>query len=159
MPSQSLEPSPPKRGRGQPPFKPTPEQRQLVEGMAAYGIPHEAMCLLIQNSVNGKHVARPLLERAFHTELKRGEVAANVKVIGGLFKNATTATDQYPGGNPICQIFWAKTRLRWKDHSHDLPPPLEPTEDEPEIGFDIARRIAFALDVTPPKQIAKPKKP
>ena len=46
-----------KRGRGQPKFEPTPEQRSQVKLMKAVGIPEDRVCKTITNPRTGKPVA------------------------------------------------------------------------------------------------------
>lgn len=89
-------------------YKPTDDQRKQVETMAAYGIP----ALDIAN-VLGIH--RATLDRHYRAELDRATTMANAKVAGYLFENAKK-------GNVTAQIFWLKTRARWKEppaeHQH-----------------------------------------
>lgn len=127
--------------------------------MSACGIPEHEMVVIITNPKTKKPISPVTLRKHFRAELDRGILTTNMKVMAGLFKNATTATAANPGGNPILQMFWAKTRLHWRDNvpmGADLPPPGDAEDaDEIKINYEIARRIAYALDVTPPRQIAK----
>ena len=97
-----------------PKFTPTAEQRDLVEQLAAFGIPQEDIVQFVKKK-DGTPVTEKTLRQYFRAELDSGGVKANVKVAKGLFKNATTPTDTHPGGNPTSQIFWLKTRGRWKE--------------------------------------------
>lgn len=97
-----------------PSFQPTAEQRELVEQLAAFGIPQDDIANFIKGK-NGEPITERTLRKYFRAELDSGEVKANVKVAKGLYKNATTPTDTHPGGNPTSQIFWLKTRGRWKE--------------------------------------------
>lgn len=157
----------PKRQRGRPEgtgYHPTPAQREQVELMAACGIPEEDMVVLIINPKSKKPISPVTLRKHFREELDRGILGANMKVIGGLFKNATTKTKLYPAGNPILQIFWAKCRLRWNQSAgtvggllgdRSAPPPLPDEDIVP--NFELARRIAFALSqaIATPKPVKK----
>ena len=105
-----------------PSFQPTAEHRELVEQLAAFGIPQGDIAKFIKGK-NGDPITERTMRKYFRYELDCGEVKANVKVAKGLFKNATTATDSHPGGNPTSQIFWLKTRGGWKE----TPKPLELT--------------------------------
>ncbi|MHB0973944.1 MAG: hypothetical protein ACYC0P_06855 [Thiobacillus sp.] len=105
-----------------PTFEPTAEHRELVEQLAAFGIPQPDIANFVKGK-NGKPITERTLRKYFRTELDSGEVKANVKVARGLFKNATTATETHPGGNPTSQIFWLKTRGGWKE----TPKPIELT--------------------------------
>ena len=54
-----------KRGRGQPKFKPTPDQRSQAKLMKALGIPEDRICKTIINPRTKKPVAPVTLARAF----------------------------------------------------------------------------------------------
>lgn len=105
-----------------PSFQPTPEQREIVEQLTAFGIAQEDVAKFIKGK-NGEPITERTLRKYFRAELDSGEVKANVKVAKGLFKNATTPTESHPGGNPTSQIFWLKTRGGWKE----APKPIELT--------------------------------
>ncbi len=153
----------PKRKAGNPnfkPFEPTAEQRVLVEAMTGYGIPQQDIVTLIINPKTGKPINEVTLRDHFRPEINRGLAAANTKVVGALFKNATTPTPTYPGGIPTAQIFWLKARLGWKDGSgpgDNTPPP----QGANEVSLrDTARRVAFLLysgarDKAKPKPVKK----
>ncbi|HWV44106.1 hypothetical protein [Pseudorhodoplanes sp.] len=93
---------------GRKPYTPTPEQRKQVETMSAYGIPGAEIAKVL-----GIH--RATLDRHYREELDRASTMANAKVAGFLYKNAEA-------GNVTAQIFWLKTRARWKEppaeHKH-----------------------------------------
>src|SRR5258706_16304243 len=61
-----------KRGRGQPKFEPTPDQRSQVKLMKAVGIPEDRICKTITNPRTRKPVAPMTLARAFAAELESG---------------------------------------------------------------------------------------
>ena len=86
---------------GRPAFEPTDEQRKLVRDLSAYGIPQEdiARFLGIHHNTLRKH---------FRDELDKAEIEANSKVAASLFNAAIN-------GNMTAAIFWAKTRMRWKE--------------------------------------------
>ena len=90
-----------------PTFKPTDEQRRLVEQFAAFGIPVEQMVHLITSDA-GKPIAENTLRKHFRTELETGTVKANAKIARTLFEKAS-------GGDTTAMIFWLKTRARWKE--------------------------------------------
>lgn len=95
---------------GRPPFVPTAEQRKLVEALAGYGIPRDQICQLVTDK-NGKGICEDTLRKVFPAELGAGTAKANAKVAGALFKNAVENM------NVAAQIFWAKTRMGWKETS------------------------------------------
>lgn len=80
---------------------PDPAQRRQVEAMAAYGIPEEDMARVV--GIDPK-----TLRKHYREELDLGAVKANAQVAGFLFNSARN-------GNVTAQIFWLKTRARWKE--------------------------------------------
>lgn len=101
-------------GAGRSTFKPTDEQRELVEQLAAFGVRFEEMPVLVKDE-NGKSISLPTLTKYFSQELKQGKLKANVKVAQTLFKRAMS-------GENSCIIFWLKTQGGWKEapqtHEH-----------------------------------------
>lgn len=82
-------------------FHATDAQRELVEQMTGMG------CSLDQ--VGGVlKVSHDTIQRHFKHELATAVARANTKVAGALFQNAM-------GGNVTAQIFWLKTRARWRE--------------------------------------------
>ena len=61
-----------KRGRGQPKFEPTQDQRSQVKQMKALGIPEDRICKTITNPRTGKPVSPMTLARAFAREFASG---------------------------------------------------------------------------------------
>lgn len=136
-------PAPAKKNKGGRPkgsgaFRPTPEQRQLVEDMAAYGIPQDDMCRLVKNEKTGEPIALNTLRKSFAEELKTGSIKANVKVVGAMFKNATEKL------NVVSQIYWTKNRMGWREApgTSEGPPPSVIDEQRP---LEVARRVAFVM--------------
>ena len=72
-----------KRGRGQPKFEPTQDQRSQVKLMKAVGIPEDRICQTITNPRTGKPVAPMTLARAFAPELASGVRGDNAVIYGG----------------------------------------------------------------------------
>lgn len=87
--------------RGRPPFKPTKEQRDIVESTSGYGIPHDQIARLIG-------ITKPTLEKHFRNELDVGAAKANAKVVESLYEQAV-------GGNVTAAIWWTKARLKWSE--------------------------------------------
>jgi hypothetical protein len=81
--------------------KPDSAQRRQVEAMAAYGIPEPdiARVLCLDPKTLRKH---------YRDELDVGETKANAQVAGYLFNAAKN-------GNVTAQIFWLKTRAKWRE--------------------------------------------
>ncbi len=81
----------------------TDADRAMVRRMARIGIPQDtiAKCMEPPTTVE-------TLERYFKTELREASTKANAAIAGALFKNAME-------GNVAAQIFWCKTRLKWRE--------------------------------------------
>ena len=86
--------------------KPDPAQRRQVEAMAAYGIPEIDIAAVL--GVDPK-----TLRKHYREELDLGETKANAQVAGFLFNSARS-------GNVTAQIFWLKTRARWRETPTEL---------------------------------------
>jgi len=110
-----------KRGRGQPKFEPTPEQRSQVKLLKALGIPEDRICQTITNPRTGKPVAPMTLARAFTPELASG--ATEVHALVGNFILCAILGKKPALGDPIkseqvrmtAAIFYAKTKMGWKE--------------------------------------------
>tara|TARA_R110002110_G_scaffold112795_1_gene280207 strand:+ start:297 stop:635 length:339 start_codon:yes stop_codon:yes gene_type:complete len=89
--------------KGAPTFKPTDDERRLVEQMTACGIPQESQCLVIRDGIDDK-----TLRKHFRRELDTAATKANTKVAGTLFNKAL-------GGDTAAMIWWSKTRMGWKE--------------------------------------------
>ena len=86
--------------------KPDPALRRQVEAMAAYGIPEADISRVV-------HVDPKTLRKHYREELDPGESKANAQVAGFLFSAAKN-------GNVTAQIFWLKTRARWRETPVEL---------------------------------------
>lgn len=113
--------------------------------MAGAGIPEEDISRVIIHHSTNDPIGVKTLRKYFRNELDGGHTKADAQVAQGLFKNATTATETYPGGIPVAQIFWLKTRARWRTADKDTPPP--PTAPAPEQMDEMeqVRRLSFML--------------
>ncbi len=120
--------------------KPDPAQRRQVEAMAAYGIPEIDIAMVL--GVDPK-----TLRKHYRDELDMGETKANAQVAGFLFNSARS-------GNVTAQIFWLKTRARWREtplelrHSGSIAR-REMHEYSDEELMDIIRSAAAEQSVTP----------
>lgn len=92
---------------GRPAFEPTPEQRQMVKQLSAFGIPQSSICKMIVRDRN-QPISDETLRKYFADELELGTQEANAKVAGQLFKAAMD-------GNLGAICFWLKTRARWRE--------------------------------------------
>jgi hypothetical protein len=86
--------------------QPDPSQRRQVEAMAAYGIPETNISRVV--GIDPK-----TLRKCYRDELDLGETKANAQVAGFLFNAAKN-------GNVTAQIFWLKTRARWREMPAEL---------------------------------------
>ena len=86
--------------------RPDPEQRRQVEALAAYGIPEADISGVV--GIDPK-----TLRKYYREELDLGETKANAQVAGFLFNAAKN-------GNVTAQIFWLKTRARWRETPMEL---------------------------------------
>jgi hypothetical protein len=82
-------------------YKPDDAHRRQVEAMAAYGIPEPDIARVV--GIDPK-----TLRKYYRDELDLGSTKANAQVAGFLFNSARN-------GNVTAQIFWLKTRARWKE--------------------------------------------
>jgi hypothetical protein len=80
--------------------------RRQVEAMAAYGIPEINIAAVV--GVDPK-----TLRKHYRDELDFGETKANAQVAGYLFNAAKN-------GNVTAQIFWLKTRAKWRETPLEL---------------------------------------
>lgn len=101
-----------RRGRGQPPFQPTEDQRKQVELMVGLNLTHREIASLVFNPRTGKGISVNTLELHFRYELDNGAAKVNAKVGESLVKRALDL--QHPQG-ATCAIFYAKTRMGWKE--------------------------------------------
>src|SRR6266478_5843291 len=86
--------------------RPDPSQRRQVEAMAAYGISEDNISRVI--GIDPK-----TLRKHYRDELDLGETKANAQVAGFLFNAAKS-------GNVTAQIFWLKTRAKWRESPVEL---------------------------------------
>ena len=127
--------------------KPDPALRRQVEAMAAYGIPETDIARVI-------HVDPKTLRKHYREELDLGESKANAQVAGFLFSAAKN-------GNVTAQIFWLKTRARWREtpmelrHSGSIArKDLSEVSDEelPSIIYTVGYEVGLApIKVTEPE--------
>src|SRR4051794_40250987 len=83
-------------------YEATGDQRRLVRGMAAVGVPQESIATLLE-------IDAKTLRKHFRAELDRGSIEATAKVAQSLFQMATQ------GKNVAAAIFWMKARAGWRE--------------------------------------------
>ena len=82
-------------------FVVTDALREKARYLAGLGVPQDDIATIIC-------CAAKTLRRHFRDELDRGVAEANATISGSLFGAAK-------GGNVTAQIFWLKTRARWRE--------------------------------------------
>lgn len=112
MPTQPAPPRPEPRKGGRPPYQPTEKDRGTVQTMTAYGIPQDEIGAVLGIS----HVT---LRKYYAREIAVGATLANSKVAEALYQSATGDGPQ----KVTAQIFWLKTRARWKEPPHEVSGP------------------------------------
>ena len=86
---------------------PTDKSRQQVKALSGYGLPQDQ----IADTVG---ISESTLKKYYGDELRRGIAVANATVGEALHK-------QCRRGNTTALIFWAKTRMGWKERSiHEI---------------------------------------
>ena len=90
-----------------PSFKPTDADRERVKLMAAVGIPQDDIRKTIGRP---KGIGLMTLHKYFRDELDLGMIEANAQVGATLFQKALS-------GDTTAMIFWAKTRMGFKETS------------------------------------------
>ena len=147
-----------KRGRGQPKFEPTPEQRSQVKLMKAIGIPEDRICKTITNPRTRKPVAPMTLARAFAAELASGatEVHAHVGnfIICAILGKKPALGDAIKSEQVrmTAAIFYAKTRMGWKETVVNEP---ANKDDKPVLLDDARQRLIEEVDRIPARKEQK----
>ena len=94
--------------------------REKVRHLAGLGVPQDDIARILG-------CAPKTLRKRFRDELDRGAAEANATVAGSLFLAAK-------GGNIPAQIFWLKSRARWREpRAADDPAPSAEGESNPEV--------------------------
>jgi len=104
----------PRKGAGRPSFKPTAEQRNVVEKAAAFGLSYEQISLLVLKA-DKTPIEKTTLVKYFQAELDAGRPKAIATVAGALYNNAVRHN------NVTAQIFFLRTVGKWREVSvHEL---------------------------------------
>lgn len=80
---------------------PTDEGRKLVRTLSAVGITYEDIASKLE-------INSDTLVKYYRKELDDGRIDANATIGQSLFQSAKS-------GNTAAQVFWLKTRARWKE--------------------------------------------
>lgn len=147
----------PKRYHKQPgpkPFEPTAEQRRQVALMAGFGLPQDQIALLVLNPDTGNPINEATLKLRFRHELDLGIAQANLAVAQSLHQMAVGRPVQYDeegrlirselSPNPTSAIFWAKTRMRWRETS-----PFDGASTPDRAGQAARDKLATFLGLEP----------
>lgn len=124
-------------------FQPSDPQRELVRDLAAMGIRHEDICLVVKD-LKGKPIAPKTLRKYFREELDTATLRANAKVAGSLFR---FATDPRGGMKAVtAAIFWLKTRAQWKEtnafeHTGANGGPIETVVLDGHVSLEQAKAV------------------
>jgi hypothetical protein len=105
-------------------FVATDALREKARYLAGLGVPQDDIAKIIG-------CAAKTLRRHFRDELDRGVAEANATISGSLFGAAK-------GGNVTAQIFWLKTRARWREGSAAGDP-------VPNVGAGSSSEVVLVL--------------
>lgn len=94
-----------KKKRGRPPHVPTPVFREQVVKFKGLGFTHDQVASLLM-------ISDETLRRHYRRELDTAEINSNFNVINNLYN---IATDPDHRSSAQAAIFWAKTRLQWRE--------------------------------------------
>lgn len=122
---------------GRPSFQPSEKERAQCKTLAAMGVPHSDIAIVL-------HISEPTLRKYFRHELDAGSIEANAKVASALFRAATD--DKRP--SVVAQIFWLKTRAGWTEPGSERDPraPREEPPGKKEIASRAARTAQAGTD-------------
>jgi len=107
-------------------FKPTEENRRIVEQMAAVGIPQEGIARVV--GIDPK-----TLRKYFDEELSTAAIKANAKIGGTLYNKAVN-------GDTSAAIWWSKARMRWSEKT------------ETELSGELDSNINVEINFVPSNQ-------
>lgn len=131
---------------GRKPFVPTDEQREIVLVSVGLGFRQEEIVLLIKNPVTGESITEKTLRLHFKHEIESGVALVKLDVGRSIVKRARDL--QHPQG-ATCAIFFAKTRMGWKERQVVevenksgvlIPPPNTTPEDWIAAATAVANR-------------------
>lgn len=92
-----------KNNGGRKQYKPTNEQRALVQALASTGIKQDDIALVL-------NISKVTLNKYYRAELDTAAHKANAKVAQSLYNQAIS-------GNTAAAIFWLKIRAGWTEKS------------------------------------------
>lgn len=120
-------------------WRPTDEQRRVVEAMSACGVPHTAIAAVLG-------VNKETLEKHLRIELDTGLHKANARVAQflytGILGSATTPPFADEHDRMVSAMFWLKCRANWKETvTHEVIRPVaEMSDEELQVRLDLEER-------------------
>jgi hypothetical protein len=146
-------------------FVPDPAQRNMVRKLTGWGIPQQHICRVVTNPQTGKPLDPKSLRKHFALDIGTGAVEANFTV-GRLIYATILGLPPPPGTVAITNewaranlaIFWAETRMGWREPGKPLDPKSSRKHFAHETGtgaveanFTVGRLIlATILGLPPP---------
>ena len=129
-----------REGSGRKPFEPTAREREQVEAMAGYGVPHDQIACLVRDGIHHE-----TLYKYFRKDLDQGKAKANAKIGQTLFQQAVN-------GNTSAAIWWSKSQMGWREtnnmnHTSDdgtMTPKAEITDEQMRAKLE-----KFGIEVKP----------
>ena len=108
------------RAKGQVPFEPTDEQRELVAILAGTGVPQSVICRFITWPADALHddAGKPITDRTLR-KVFRAELDEGIEIAHAMLKKTAfhmAVVDKVPA----MAIFLLKTRLGWKEPAQDV---------------------------------------
>lgn len=113
--------------------EPTTATRGAVESMVAYGIPQDE----IAKSLG---ITKPTLAKHYREEIDTAATRANARVAQTLYK---MATDPNHKSCAASAMFWAKTRMGWRETNHVemSGPGGGPIQTEANVSDDLRQAL------------------
>ena len=88
--------------------------RDQVKNMTLAGVQRDIICKCVINPNTNRPITKKTLLKHFKDELELGDARVNGEVVAALYR---TATGPPSGPQAAAAIFWAKTRLGWRETS------------------------------------------
>lgn len=154
-------PRPPNdRGQGQKGFKPTPEQRKIVEAAVGFGVQHTNICQLVINPKTGEPISRYTLHEHFKPQLAKGKAMAHFNVGKSLYEQAVgipkldgkgKQTGWISAPDVAATIWFTKSQMGWKDTSRGIDVTVFEAFVR-DIGGNVAALRAIRTQLAPPEE-------
>ena len=136
-------------------FRPTENQRAMVEKFAGYDMKFKEICQLVINPATGKPIDAATLRRCFHDELARGGPLMKATLAGKIFETAYGHPAEFDESgqpvraeaapNPRLLEYLGQSKLNWKKtvvvENNDVSP-----EAANALGQEIKQMFAEALE-------------